>query len=326
MKKITIEKHSFPFKQPFAITGYTFTASDTVRVIIEEDGYVGRGEAIGIYYENESMDSIADQLKAVIHSSKADITRELAQEILPSGGALNGLDCALWDLAAKCADKSIWELLKITPKPLSSVATIGIADPEVMGEAAIKFAQYTNLKIKLSHDEPIARLEAVRAARPDATLIVDVNQGWTFEELKEYTPAAKRLGIAMIEQPLPRGGDEALEGYTSPVPLGADESCLDTSEYKTAARRYDVINIKLDKCGGLTEALKIVELAKRDGKGLMVGNMCGSSLSMAPSYVIGQFCQFVDIDGPLLLEQDIENALHYGDGGVVSIPSPELWG
>lgn len=139
-------------------------------------------------------------------------------------------------------------------------------------------------------------------------------------------PVAAKLGVAMIEQPLVRGMDEMLEGYRSRVPLGADESCLDSSEYATAARRYDVINIKLDKCGGLTEALKIVKLAERDGKGLMVGNMTGSSLSMAPAYVIGQFCQFVDIDGPLFLKEDIEYALDYGDGGMVSIPSASLWG
>jgi len=324
--KIKIEKHSFPFKTPFAITGYTFTASDTVRVILEDDGFIGRGEAMGVYYENESADSIAAQLEAVADTVAAGITRELAQDLLPPGGARNALDCALWDLAVKQAGTSIWDMLKIAPRPLSSVATIGINSPEVMGEVAKNFAQYCNLKVKLSNDDPIARLEAIRAARPDATLIVDVNQGWTFEELKEYTPAAERLGIAMIEQPLPRGADDALEGYKSAVPLGADESCLDVSEYETAARRYDVINIKLDKCGGLTEGLKIVEMAKRDGKGLMVGNMCGSSLSMAPAYVIGQFCQFIDIDGPLFLIQDIENALQYGDGGVVTVPTPQLWG
>ncbi len=173
---------------------------------------------------------------------------------------------------------------------------------------------------------PIMKLEAIRKARPDANLIVDVNQGWSFNELKDYTPAAERLGIAMIEQPLPRGGDAELEGYKSPIPLCADESCLDVSEYETAARRYDVINIKLDKCGGLTEGLKLVELALQDSKGLMIGNMMGSSLSMAPSYVIGQYCRFVDIDGPLFLKQDIDNALEYYDGGTVSIPIPALWG
>ena len=195
-----------------------------------------------------------------------------------------------------------------------------------MAAKALEYSKYPNLKVKLSADQPIERLEAIRAARPDANLIVDVNQGWSFEELKEYTPHCKRLGLAMIEQPLVRGKDEMLEEYTSDVPLGADESCLDSAEYEQNARRYDVINIKLDKCGGLTDALKIVHMAQRDNKGLMVGNMTGSSLSMAPSYVVGQLCQFVDIDGPLFLEQDIEHALEYADGGIASIPTPELWG
>ena len=195
-----------------------------------------------------------------------------------------------------------------------------------MAAKARNYEKYPNLKVKLSADQPIERLEAIRAARPDANLIVDVNQGWSFEELKEYTPHCKKLGLAMIEQPLERGKDDMLEGYKSDVPLGADESCLDSNEYEQNARRYDVINIKLDKCGGLTDALKIVKMAQRDNKGLMVGNMTGSSLGMAPSYVVGQFCQFVDIDGPLFLEQDIENALDYADGGIASLPTPALWG
>jgi len=324
--KIKIEEISFPFKAPFTITGHTFTDSDTVRVTLEEGGFAGRGEAMGIYYENETAASMMAQLEGVAGKVTAGLTRADVQALLPLGGARNALDCALWDLEAKRAKMSIWDLLQISPKPLSSVVTIGINSPEEMARDAVNYAQYPNLKIKLSDVDPIARLEAIRAARPDASIIVDVNQGWTFDELKEYIPAAGKLGISMIEQPLPRGGDAALEGYRSVVPLGADESCLDAAEYEIAARRYDVINIKLDKCGGLTEGLKIVQLAQRDGKGLMVGNMSGSSLSMAPSYVIGQFCQYIDIDGPLFLKKDIKNGLTYGKGGKVSQPKPELWG
>jgi L-alanine-DL-glutamate epimerase-like enolase superfamily enzyme len=324
--KITIENYPLPLKSPFAITGHTFTTSDTVRVTLEDNGFIGRGESLGIYYNNENAASIIAQLEQVSESITSGITLEQVQRLLPLGGARNALDCALWDLEAKRSGRTVWEMLDILPKPLVTVATIGIASPENMAESARQFSQYPKLKIKLSGDAPIERLEAIRLARPDATLIVDVNQGWTFEELKEYTPSVNKLGIAMIEQPLPRGGDQELEGYQSIVPLGADESCLNASEYETAARRYDVINIKLDKCGGLTEGLKIVRLAQRDGKGLMVGNMTGSSLSMAPSYVIGQYCQFIDIDGPLFLKQDIADALNYGDGGVVSVPIPALWG
>ncbi len=331
--KLTIEKIALPYKAPFVITGYTFTSADTVRVTLEEDGPTGRGEALtgrgeafGIYYADETMGSMAEQLESVADQVAAGITRQALQNLLPPGGARNALDCALWDLEAKRTGKSVWELLDITPRPLSTVCTIGIDDPEAMGEAARRAARFSNLKIKLSNDDPVARLKAIRAARPDAKLIIDVNQGWSFSELKEYLPVAQKLGIDMIEQPLPRGDDEALEGFKSVIPLGADESCLNITEYETAARRYDVINIKLDKCGGLTEGLKIVKLAQRDGKGLMVGNMSGSSLAMAPGFVIGQFCQFVDLDGPLLLAKDVQNGMHYGEGGVVSVPNQTLWG
>ena len=324
--KITIEKHVFPYKKPFVITGYTFTTSNTIRVILENDGYVGRGEALGIKSNGDTDDIMAKQLEEIVGSINNELTSEQVQSLLPFGGARNALDCALWDLKAKRAGKPIWELLKITPKPLATVATISIQSPQKMAAEAKDYAKYNNLKIKLSADEPIAVLEAIRAARPDANLIVDVNQGWNFDELKEYIPRAHKLGIKMIEQPLPREGDAELEGYKSIVPLGADESCRDSSEYEICARRYDVINIKLDKCGGLTDAFKIIELANRDGKELMVGNMCGSSLSMAPSYVVGQFCQYIDIDGPLFLKQDVEHGLEFQDGGVVSMPEQKLWG
>jgi L-Ala-D/L-Glu epimerase len=181
------------------------------------------------------------------------------------------------------------------------------------------------LKVKLDAELPLERVSAVRAARPDGEIIVDVNEGWTFEQLVELAPQLERLGVAMIEQPLPRGRDEALEGYRSPVPLCADESCLGISEFERAARRYQVINIKLDKTGGLTEALELVRLARNKGIDLMVGNMMGTSLSMAPAFVVAQQCRFVDLDGVLFLKNDRENPISY-EHGVVSPPRPELWG
>jgi len=321
-----IEQHAFPLKVPFNITGYTFTTTDAVQVSLHKDGQVGRGEAIGMYYKGETAESMVAQLEAVAGEITSGLTRAVVQELLPSGGARNALDCALWDLTCKLAGRTIWDLLDIKPKQLTTVATLGIESPAVMAEGASAFSEYPHLKIKLSGDDPIARLEAIRAVRPDATLIIDVNQGWSFKELQEYTPACKKLGVTMIEQPLPRGDDHELEGYKSSVPLGADESCIDLSEYRVAASRYDVINIKLDKCGGLTEGLELVKCARRDGKGLMVGNMTGTSLSMAPAYVIGQHCQFVDIDGPILLKRDIENGLEYKSGGLVGTPTRALWG
>jgi L-alanine-DL-glutamate epimerase-like enolase superfamily enzyme len=324
--KLRIEKHSFPFKKPFSITGYNFTECNTVRVYVEENGFVGRGEAVGIYYKGETIDSIEEQLISISDRFSSIQSREQIQDLLPSGGARNALDCALWDLEAKRSKRSVWELLDISPKPLVSVATVGLDTPEMMAETARKLYNYPILKIKLSSDDPLARLTAIRKIRPKALLVVDVNQGWTFEELVKYIPKINKIGVEMVEQPLPRGKDYELQDYKSAVPLAADESCLDSSEYELVAKRYDIINIKLDKCGGLTEGLKIVESAKRDGKGLMIGNMCGSSLSMAPAYVIGQSCQYVDIDGPLFAKEDISNGLRYDKGGLVSIPNANLWG
>lgn len=324
--KMTVQKVDRPLQAPFKITGFTFTAVQAVWVVLEEDGFVGRGEGVSVYYQGETQESLVSQLKAVKDHVEAGASHHAVLNLLPPGGARNALDCAMWDLSAKRLRKSVWELLDIKPKALSSVATIGIDSPAEMGQQATHLKAYPNLKVKLNAEDPIARLAAVRNARPEAQLIIDVNQGWNMDQLVTYMADLQALGIAMVEQPLPRHGDDELMGYKSPIPLGADESCLDLSEYETAAKRYDVINIKLDKCGGLSQGLEIVNLCRRDGKGVMIGNMTGTSLSMAPAYVIGQFCQFVDIDGPVFLQSDIEHALEYSEGGMVSIPGRQLWG
>lgn len=323
---IQIETVPFAFRAPFIITGHVFEVSETVRVSICEGPHTGRGEALGAFYLNETAASMTAQLEDVIPELEAHLSAESIQKALPACGARNALDCAYWDFKAKQSGQSIWRMLGLEPKTLTTVYTLGLDTPEAMGEHAARAKRFPNLKIKLNASTPVERLEAIRAARSDATLIVDVNQGWSLDELREYLPHAQRLGIAMIEQPLPKGQDALLEGFKSPVPLGADESCCHLGEFDAVSQWYDVINIKLDKCGGLTEGLALVKAAQAKGVGLMVGNMCGTSLSMAPSYVIGQFCQFIDIDGPLLLKHDVEHGLNYADGGVVSLPSPELWG
>ncbi len=204
--------------------------------------------------------------------------------------------------------------------------TIGLEDtPAAMAAKAAAAADAPILKIKLSSHMPYEKLAAIRAARPDAVLVVDANQGWSFDQLQEVLPKCVDLNLAMIEQPLARGNDEKLEGFSSPITLAADESCLHTGELETAARRYSMINIKLDKTGGLTEALRLAKAAKQKGCKLMVGNMVGTSLSMAPSFVVAQLCDFVDIDGPLLLKYDQPNALRYVNG-VVKGFDPALWG
>jgi L-Ala-D/L-Glu epimerase len=324
--KYEVVPMTLPLERPFVITGHTFVNLEAVVVTLTEDGYVGRGEGDGVYYLGESQQSMLDELESIRKRVEVGITRAELQDLLPAGGARNALDCALWDLEAKSSGQRIWEMLGMKPKALTTVATVGMGTPKEMAARAVEFSRYPNLKIKLDNNDPIGKLEAIRTARPDSTLVIDVNQGWEYQELIDYLPDLERLKVAMIEQPLRRGGDEELVELNSQIPIGADESCLTLDEYQQVKNRYQVINIKLDKTGGLTEALRIVEAAKADGKQLMVGNMTGSSLSMAPAYVIGQFCHFVDIDGPLLLDNDIDHGLQYLDAGVVGLPSHNLWG
>jgi L-Ala-D/L-Glu epimerase len=321
-----IETITRPLARPFVITGYTFTDLHAVWVHLDEDGSTGRGEGVGMYYLGETPETMTAQLEAIRGEVESGATRVDIQTLLPPGGARNALDCAMWDVECKKSGKTIFELTGITPTPLTTVATVGIGTPDEMAAQAQRFAIYPHLKIKLDSHQPLERLQAIRDARPDATLVVDVNQGWSRVELDEYLPGLEAVGVAMVEQPLPRGKDSDLEGIFSPIPLGADESIIHVDEYDHVAPFYDVINIKLDKCGGLTEALEIAKRARADGKDLMVGNMTGTSLSMAPSHVIGQMCRFVDIDGPLLLAEDITPGLTYNPGGVVDPPTPELWG
>ena len=282
---VSIERVSIPLHEPLVITGHSFSHLNTVWVRLERDGAVGRGEGTGSYYLGENQDSIVQVIEGVASALHADVTREELQELLPPGGARNAVDCALWDLECKLAGESIWQRLGITPHELTTVATIGVGTAKDMAAHATRWESYPHLKIKLSADSPVEKLRAIRGARPDATVVVDANQGWTFAELQPFLPALVELDIAMIEQPLARGGDDELRGFESPIPLGADESCLSMAEFDDAAEKYDVINIKLDKCGGLTEALSMVDEAKNRGRRLMVGNMTGSSVSMAPTWI-----------------------------------------
>ena len=312
--------------QPFRISGFEWINSRCLVVQLGKDGQVGRGEAQGVFYLDETAESIFEQAHAVAGEIRKGISRQQLQDLLPAGGARNAIDCAMWDLECKLAGKSIWQLTGIEPKPVTTVYTIGLEDsPAAMAAKAAAAADAPILKIKLSNHQPYEKLAAIRAARPDATLVVDANQGWDFELLQEVLPRCVGLDLAMIEQPLPRGRDQQLEGFESPITLAADESCLHTGELDAAARRYDMVNIKLDKTGGLTEALRLAKAAKERGLKLMVGNMVGTSLSMAPSFVVAQLCDFVDIDGPLLLKYDQPHAMRYVQS-VVSGFEPALWG
>lgn len=324
MREVILSTEAWQSKAPFKITGYTFTQVPVLHVKILQNGATGRGEAAGIYYLNETADSMLAQAETVKAAVQQGASREQLRELLPAGGARNAIDCALWDLEAKLSGKRVWELAGVELGDITTVNTIGMDTPENMAETA-KSLDTPIIKIKLDGEQSLERVTAIRNARPNAQLVVDVNQGWTFEQLVDLAPKLKDLGVAMIEQPLPRGGDEALEGYHSPIPLCADESCLNTSEFEQASRRYQMINIKLDKTGGLTEGLDLARMAREKGLGVMVGNMMGTSLAMAPGFVVAQLCRFVDLDGPLFLKQDRENPMTY-TGGRVSAPNPALWG
>lgn len=324
MSEICMAIESWVTKAPFRITGYTFIEVRVLTVTITKNNITGRGEATGVYYRGETGDSMLTQAETVKEVLKEGLSREQLQHVLPAGGARNAIDCALWDLEAKQKGKSIWELTGIRSKEVTTVNTVGIGKPSEMAMTAASI-DTSKIKVKLNGENPLECVQAVYAACPEAEIIVDVNQGWTFEQLVELAPKFIELGVAMIEQPLPRGNDAELEHYQSPIPLCADESCLDTSELEQASRRYQMINIKLDKTGGLTEALNLARQAQTKGLQLMVGNMIGTSLAMAPSFVIAQLCQFVDLDGPLFLKEDRDNSMSY-TGGHVSAPTPALWG
>ncbi|MFM7065566.1 MAG: N-acetyl-D-Glu racemase DgcA [Gammaproteobacteria bacterium] len=312
--------------KPFRITGKVWNSFDSVVVELGDEGGVGRGEGMGVYYLEENADGILAQVESVADELMAGLDREKLQSRLPAGGARNAIDCALWDLEAKRSGRSIWELTGVAPKTLETVFTIGIEpEPEDMARGAAAAKNHSLLKVKLDGDRPAERMEAIRAARPDARLVVDANQGWNFRQLQAVAPVMARLGVEMIEQPLPRGGDAELEGYRSPVPLCADESCLTLDELPPAVRRYQMINIKLDKTGGLTHALALAKAARQHGLGLMVGSMCGSSLAMAPTFLIGCLCDLVDVDGPLLQKRDRIPGIRY-EGTNVYPFGREIWG
>lgn len=325
--KFDVDIREYPLASPFRITGHVFDSSRVIEVTLtDEDGVVGRGESSGSYYLNESAESMAAELELIREQVSQVRSRSELADLIGPCGARNAVDCAFWDLEAKRSGDSVWQIAQLEPKPLTTVFTIGIADTAgEMADNAAAAEDYPVLKIKLDGNKPVERMRAIRTARPDAEIVVDANQGWTFEQLVEVAPEFADLNIAMIEQPLPRGGDEMLEGYQSPVTLCADESCLHLGEMDDASRRYQMINIKLDKSGGLTEGLAMAALAEERGLKLMVGNMMGSSLAMAPGTVIGQLCRFVDLDGPLLLSRDREPTLGY-EKSTVQPTTPDIWG
>lgn len=314
-------------RYPFRITGLTRSSFRSILVQLSDGTHTGRGEGLPVHYMNETAETLYRDVEwagEALESGKVD--RSALLELMPPGGARKAVDSALWDLEAKSAGKTIWELTGIRPKPLLTAFTIGIEDtPEEMAARAREASPYRRLKIKVDSDRPVERVEAIRAARPDAELIVDANQGWTFEQLVEVGPQMASLGVKLIEQPLRRAHDEKLEEYRAPVPLSADESCLHRGELEPASRRYQILNIKLEKAGGLTEGLLLAQAAREKGLKLLLSNMGGTSLSMAPAFVLAQQCDYAEIDGQLLLKYDRFPGL-VCEQGRIAVPHPRLWG
>lgn len=310
----------------FRITGSTIDEFDSIVVEISDSQWVGRGEALGVPYFDETPARLLQQVHSIEAQISRGIDRAELQTLLPAGGARNAIDCALWDLEAKATGQRIWTLTGVAPRELETVFTIGIeATPAEMAARSASVPTHRLLKVKLDGEDPVGRVRAIRAARPDARIVVDANQGWTFSQLVAVAPELASLGVTLIEQPLLRGADEALETHRSPVPLCADESCQHIGELEQIARRYQFVNVKLDKTGGLTHALELVRAARERGLGVMVGCMGGSSLAIAPAFVIGCLSDLVDIDGPLLLRSDRLPGLTYR-GGQVTPFGAEVWG
>lgn len=326
MREVSVRQESWPSIIPFRIANKVWDDFPCIVCEIRQDGLIGRGEALGVSYCGETLDSMTAQIQQVSAELASGCDRGQLLELLPPGGARCAVDSALWDLEAQVSGNSAWVLAGVQPDPIETVFTLGLEDtPEQMAAKAVAAADLSLFKVKLNNDRPVERVAAICEARPDAQLVVDANQGWTMDELRRFGPALHELGVQMIEQPLPRGEDQELEGYESKVPLCADESCLHIGELDNAARRYQMLNIKLDKCGGLTHGLQLAAAARAKGMALMVGCMGGTSLSMAPSHVLAQLCEFVDIDGPLLIKKDREGGLVY-ERGMVSLPAKRFWG
>ena len=312
----------FPLAQVFRISRGARTQAEVVTVIYEKDGIIGRGECVPYARYDETLESVTKQIEDL----PDNIDKETLQETLPPGAARNAVDCALWDFECKKLDQRIWETANIQkPEKNITAYTLSLDKPENMFKQAEKNSNRPLLKIKLGTPNDMPRLEAVRKGAPSAEVIVDANEGWDAEIYSQLAPKLVKLGVKLVEQPLPADKDDDLIGLPRPLPICADESCHDRKSLEKLIGKYDFVNIKLDKTGGLTEALLLKNKALEAGFKIMVGCMVGSSLAMAPATLIAQNATFVDLDGPLLLAQDRQHGLLY-DESWVHPPVKDLWG
>jgi L-alanine-DL-glutamate epimerase-like enolase superfamily enzyme len=329
---VSVASESWEYKTPFRVSRGAEAALEViVLTLTDADGCIGRGEAAGVDYDGESVPLLRAQIEAIrpaleraLIAPQPDFAAPAA--LLPAGGARNAVDCALWDLTAKQRRTTAWDLAQLPdPRPLTTCVTLGIDTDEAVAAGARRYADWPALKIKVDGARPLEAVRRVHAICPAARLIVDPNQAWSCELLNRLAPELAALGVVLIEQPVPRGEDESLRGYTGSLRLAADESLADRAGLAAVQGLYQVVNIKLDKSGGLTEALALAREARRLGLGIMVGCMAGTSLAMAPGMVVGQLAEFVDLDGPLLHAKDRAHGIEY-DRGRMQLPSAMLWG
>lgn len=316
-RTLSVEKAAIRFAEPFRITGYVFEAMPSVVARISQQGEIGRGEAAGVYYLGDDQDRMIETVEQVRIAIESGMTRADLKVVLPPCGARNALDCAMWELESKLSEIPVWQLAGVPePRPLVTTFTLPADDPSVIAGKLprLSFAKAIKLKLDGDLDVDIERMKVVRGARPDAWVAVDANQGFAPADLDRLAQAAIESRVALIEQPLKRGEEAAMQGWKPGIPVAADESILDLAELRERSRYFDVVNIKLDKCGGLTEALEMARVARSFGKQVMVGNMGGSTLAMAPGFILGQLCDVIDLDGPFGLADDPLAQQIYKDG------------
>lgn len=319
---ITVTAERFRLAEVFTIARGSRTEAQVLTVVVERGGLRGWGECVPYARYGETLESVTAQIEGL----PVDIDRAALQGLLPAGAARNAVDCALWDLEAKRTGKRVWELAGLeAPGPEITAFTLSLDTPENMRAAAARHAHRPLLKIKLGTPQDMPRLEAVRAGAPKARIIVDANEGWSADVYADLAPHLIRLGVEMVEQPLPAGDDAMLAEIARPLPVCADESCHDRDSLPALKGKYDMVNIKLDKTGGLTEALALRDAATAAGYQVMVGCMVGSSLAMAPAVLVAQGVAVTDLDGPLLLAEDRDHALQFDAAGVHP-PQAALWG